>query len=308
MGLQSFDALWDYARPGETETKFRALLPAFEAAGEPVPLAELLTQLARTLGLQQQFDEAHALIDRAEALIAPDLENAPPAGPAAIARVRCLLERGRVFNSSGAPERAAPLFRDAVGAAEAIGEAYHAIDASHMMEIVASGEAKLEWNARATAMAEATDDPRARRWLGALYNNRGWTLFESGRPDDALAMFELRLAWLEAHPPEDEGSDRHGLQIGVAHWSIARVFRTLGRVEEALAIQRRLLESDTGKADGFVHEELAECLTALGRDEEARASFARAHALLSQDIWLARNEAPRLERLARLGGADGEPR
>jgi hypothetical protein len=95
MGLQSFDALWDYARPGETETKFRALLPAYEAAGEPVPLAELLTQLARTLGLQQQFDEAHALIDRAEALIAPDLQRKlePAAPTAAGGRLAGLLAR-----------------------------------------------------------------------------------------------------------------------------------------------------------------------------------------------------------------------
>ncbi len=305
MGLQSFDALWDYARPGDTESKFRALLPAYEAAGDPGPLAELLTQLARTLGLQQQFDEAHALLDRAEALVAdhagPDL-SAPGARPIAVARVRCLLERGRVFNSSGARDRARPLFLEAHAAAQALGEDFHEVDAAHMMEIVETGEAKLEWNGRALRRAESSDDARAVRWLASLYNNRGWTLQELGRLDEALAMFERRLAWLEAHPPAGtaEAGDGHALQIGIAHWSIAKMFRLLGRTEEALAIQRRLLDTPAGADDGFVHEELAECLVALGRDAEAGPHFAQAHTLLRQDPWLVRNEAERLARLERL--------
>ena len=44
----------------------------------------------------------------------------------------------------------------------------------------------------------------------------------------------------------------------------------------------------------------------LGRPEEARPHFLRAHALLSKDPWLARDEAPRLERLKRLGEGAAE--
>jgi tetratricopeptide (TPR) repeat protein len=309
MGSQSFDALWDYGRPGETETKFRALLPEYEAAGDPGPLAELLTQIARTLGLQQEFDEAHALLDRADALIAARARaaagSAAGGAPLEVARVRSLLERGRVFNSAGARARAEPLFHEAYQAALALGADDYIVDAAHMLEIVETGPAKLEWNARAVAHAESSQDARARRWLGSLYNNRGWTLHELGRLDEALAMFEKRLAWLEQHPPAD-GLARHALQIGVAHWSIAKMFRLLGRVGEALEIQNRLLEAKSGADDGYVHEELAECLLALGREAEARPGFARAHALLSKDPWLVRHEPARLERLARLGGADRE--
>ena len=94
------DELWDYGRPAETEAKFRALLPEAEAAGDAEYLAQLLTQLARTLGLQQQFAAAHELLDRAEALAEAD----------SVAQVRYLLERGRCFNSAGDKATARPLF------------------------------------------------------------------------------------------------------------------------------------------------------------------------------------------------------
>lgn len=300
MVLEPFDPLWDYSRPGETETRFRALLPEYEAAGDACALAALLTQIARAQGLQQLFEDAHATLERADALIAAAAGgSAAGAGDVEIVRVRSLLERGRVHNSSGDRARAAPLFHEAYLAALAIGADDHAVDAAHMLEIVETGTAKLDWNARAVEHAEASADPRARRWLGALYNNRGWTLHELGRLDEALEMFEARLAWLESNPPA-EGREHHETEIGIAHWSIAKMFRLLGRVEEALDIQSRLLETRAGADDGYVHEELGECLLALGRDGEAGPSFARAHAMLSQDPWLVRNEGARLERLARL--------
>jgi len=310
MTARSFDALWDYARPGETETKFRDLLPDYEAAGDPGPLAELLTQIARTLGLQQEFEEAHAMLDRADALIASGARSGAAAAsgvaPLGVARVRSLLERGRVYNSAGERDRAAPLFHEAYQLALALGADYHTVDSAHMLEIVETGVAKLDWNATAVTLAEASRDARARRWLGALYNNRGWTLHELGRLDEALATFEKRLAWLEANPPED-GVDRHETEIGIAHWSIAKMFRLLGRVDEALVIQERLHATKAGETDGYIHEEMAECLYALGREDEARARFARAYALLSQDPWLERNEAARLERLAELSRSSGPP-
>ncbi|MCA9998034.1 MAG: hypothetical protein KDE56_19875, partial [Anaerolineales bacterium] len=89
--MVDFDELWDYGRPAETEAKFRALLPEAEAAGDADYLAQLLTQLARTLGLQRQFAAAHELLDRVEGV----------AQAGTIAQVRCLLERGRCFNSAG---------------------------------------------------------------------------------------------------------------------------------------------------------------------------------------------------------------
>src|SRR5688572_21565066 len=84
--LPNFDELWDYNDPATTEQKFRALLPRAEASADRFYHAQLLTQLARAQGLQRKFDEAHATLDQVAQV------DQPPA------RVRYLLERGRVFN------------------------------------------------------------------------------------------------------------------------------------------------------------------------------------------------------------------
>jgi tetratricopeptide (TPR) repeat protein len=155
----------------------------------------------------------------------------------------------------------------------------------------------MAWNKRAIAIAERSTDPRARRWLGSLYNNMGWTHHGAGDHEAALGFFRKALASREAEGKKDP--------IRVAHWCIARTLRSLGRTEEALKLQRSLLPEGTaeGDEDGFVHEELGECLLTLERAEEAKPHFAAAYRLLSHDAWLRRDEPDRLERLRRLGGA-----
>jgi tetratricopeptide (TPR) repeat protein len=281
--LEDFDDHWDYARPRESAATFGRILERARASDDARYLAVLLTQLARAEGLMQRFAQAHALLDEAQAIIT---------GEMSVPRVRHLLERGRVFNSAGDREAARPLFRAAWDLARAEGLDFHAVDAAHMLEIAENGEEKLAWNVAACAVAETTESPRARRWLGALYNNRGWTLHELGRLEEALAVFEKRLEHLRAHDPR-------AAEIAVARWSIAKTLRLLGRIDEALGIQEDLVRRD--EEDGYVHEELGECLLLLDRSEEARPHFARAHALLEDDPWLKRDEAERLERLARLG-------
>ncbi len=89
----------------------------------------------------------------------------------------------------------------------------------------------------------------------------------------------------------------------IARWCVARCLRSLGRVEEALAEQQALaaeLEAE-GEVDGYVDEELAECLLVLGRGDDARAHFSRAYTELSGDAGLQANEPERLERLRALG-------
>jgi tetratricopeptide (TPR) repeat protein len=82
--------------------------------------------------------------------------------------------------------------------------------------------------------------------------------------------------------------------------------RALGRIEEALAMQQALFAEyqQSLEEDGYVSEELGECLLALGRPAEARPHFQYAYALLSQDLWLPESEPDRLARLQQLG-SDG---
>jgi tetratricopeptide (TPR) repeat protein len=272
-----FDKLWNHADPAATERRFRELLPA---AGSPDYRLQLLTQIARTLGLQRKFDEAHRLLDTVEKEMTPDLKTV---------RVRYLLERGRTFRSGKQAEKSRPLFLAAWELGREAGLDAYAVDAAHMMAMVEPGAG---WNEKAMALAEASREEEARRWLGSLYNNIGWDLHAAGRYEEALAVHLKCRDWYAANAPESQGAF-------ISRWSVARQLRALKRTEEALAIQRALL-GENGK-DGFVQEEIAECLHALGREEEAKPYFRRAHEMLKGIDWVAEDKA-RLERLARLGG------
>jgi tetratricopeptide (TPR) repeat protein len=276
-----FDRLWNYGDPAGTEKKFRELLA--KGVGDEDSRLQLLTQVARTLGLQAKFADAHAVLDDVEKRLTPELVTV---------RVRYLLERGRTYNSSKQQDKARPLFLEAWELGRRAGLDLYAVDAAHMMAIVEPPEKKLAWNEKAMSVAEASTDDGARKWLGSLYNNIGWDYHAQGRFEEALAVHERGRQWQAANRPGSEGEF-------IARWSVARQYRALGRTEEALAVQRQLL-AENGK-DGFVHEELGECLLLLGRGAEAAPHFKRAHELLKDIGWVAENKA-RVERLARLGG------
>ncbi len=177
------------------------------------------------------------------------LDSLPVSDPELAVRVG--LERGRVLNSSGSPDAARPLFEAAFELASAAGLEHLAVDALHMVAIVAPAADQESLNRRALELAAGADDPRARRWRGSLLNNLGWTLFDRGDLADALATFEEALAArLEQGEPTE---------IQVARWCIARTLRALGRLDEARAIQQSLAaqHAAAGTADPYVRDELA---------------------------------------------------
>ena len=171
------DAQWDYGRPAESESRFREELARWPAT-DPQALI-VATQIARAQGLRRLFGAAHATLDAVEPLLA---------GAPSHVRVRFLLERGRTFNSAGAPDRAIPLFAEALSLAACDGDEFYAIDAAHMLGIAALPPERLAWNRKALAMAEQASDPRAQRWRASLYNNIGQTYLEQGDAATALAI------------------------------------------------------------------------------------------------------------------------
>ena len=281
----AFDDWWDYGNPVATEIRFRELL-----AREPPDLdyrIQLTTQVARTLGLQGKFDDASLLLEG----VRPRLSEA-----SAETRVRWLLEHGRVLNSAGKPERARPIFFEAWNLGRNAGADGFAVDAGHMIAIVAEGREGIEWNERLIAYAEKSSNPAAQKWLGSLYNNLGWGYFD----------LEDYAAALAAHRQGETffASRDEPVRLRIARWSVAKQLRFLDRCAEALQINVALEQEwrEAGEQDGYVYEELGECLYAQGKTNQARAQFARAHALLSADSWLVKNEPDRLARLERLAG------
>ena len=282
--LPDFDKLWNYGDPAGTEAKFRDQLPRAEAAGDDPYRLALLTQIARTQGLQGKFDAAHATLD----VVERELDGRAASMP--IVRLRYLLERGRVFNSSGEPERAMPLFVEAWQVGDTAGDNRLALDAVHMVAIVQpTPQLQVEWNRRGIELAEARGE---RGWLFALYNNLGEAHLKLNQYDQAKRAFETY-------------ADLERVRGQSVSWyvtkDIAKCLRLLGRADEATAMIRPVYDEVIGKDDentiGYVSWELAECLLASGETAKARPLFARAYDALSKDAWLARHEPATIERL-----------
>ena len=281
-----FKDVWDYADPEGSERRFGALLGDLPVEADASYRLVLMTQVARAIGLQRRFDEAHALLDQ----VAADLDGARE-----VAQIRYLLERGRVFNSSGTPDTASPMFVEAWERAVDASHDFHAVDAAHMVAIAEKGAESLAWNNRAIEYAEASSDPTARGWLPSLYNNIGWAHHDAGRFDAALDMFERAV---DVRTQEDDPA-----ALRIARWSVARCLRSLGENQRSLAIQLELLAEGTaaGEPDPYVHEELGELYAAVDRLDEGRPHFRLAHAELSNDPWLVAGEPERLERMRAMG-------
>jgi tetratricopeptide (TPR) repeat protein len=232
--------LWDFRDPADSQRRFEA---AARAANDPVRVQVLRTQVARAQGLQGAFTAGHASLDAIGSPSAPEPE------------VRVLLERGRLLNSAGDQQAAAPLFRHAYDRALVTDQDGLAVDAAHMLAIVLPPQEHEEWAQRGLELAQESADPLARSLIPALLNNLGWTYADSGRWVDALERFDAALRIRR------ELGDAWPLHV--ARWTRARALRGLGRHAEALAELRELAGTPEGADDPYVSEEIAENSRAL---------------------------------------------
>lgn len=220
------DSLWDDFDTEAAEPRLRAA----NAAAEGTVADELTTQMARAAGLQERYQQGHALLDT--------IANDDP-----VVQQRIALERGRLHHSAGDALTARPLFQRAV---EIDADPYLTVDALHMLAIVNPSNARY-WYNWGMRLATESSDPRVQRWQGSLRNNWAWTLVENYLPEEALAEFFAAEEWFYAN-----GTSH---QVHVARWSIAHILRRTGRPEEARAILLDLKEN--GEPDTYVDDELA---------------------------------------------------
>ncbi len=289
--LPNFDAMWDYQHPDSTEIKFKQVLSTLNNNTETPYDAgyhvELLTQIARTQGLQRKFAKAHKTLDNAEDLLQQDMKTAT---------IRYQLERGRVYNSSGKTDKAQSLFLKAYTYGKKNKLDFYTLDAAHMMAIVTPSEKQLEWNEIALKIAEHSEDKRCENWLGTLYNNIGWSYHELEKYNRALELFTKGYNWRK------KINDQRGSRI--AKWTIARTHRSLKEYDKALKIQLELkkeIEENHLQPDGYVFEELAEIYLLKKKTKSAKKYFQKAYKILSKDPWLKANEKERLKRLKEMG-------
>lgn len=216
----SIDALWEYGDPEASERRFRAAMEGADGATR----LELLTQVARTLGLRKRFAEGHQVLDEVDAALAGGASPGADAAAAQRASVRTLLERGRLHNSAGDPGAARALFQAAAARAEAAALDGLAVDAVHMVAITHSGGPEgVEWNRRGLELARRSADVKARSLIPAMLNNMAWDLLDMGRAEEALPVFrEAEREWTE------RGREP---QIKAAREAVAACLKALGRSE-----------------------------------------------------------------------------
>ncbi|MEI8300399.1 MAG: tetratricopeptide repeat protein [Chlamydiota bacterium] len=295
--LENFDDLF-IGNPIEIEKNLRGILPKALLLENHSIYLQMLSQIALTQAMQKNFDGAHETLDAAEKLLTP-LDY--------LARVRILIERGRVLWRSGHDEVAIPLFQQSYELSQMHGFDEHTCNAAHLVAIIIKDvKEKIKWNELALALAECSKVPRGRAWLGSLYNNLGGAYVEAKQFEKALQVFEKAM-----HFRELEGVEPN---IRVAKWQIARSLRCLNRHEESLRLlldlkhqYEVLIETNMldipieilSTARGLVYAELAEIYVER-KDPQAKEVAKIAYADLSKDEWMQRLEPARLARLKQL--------
>jgi tetratricopeptide (TPR) repeat protein len=275
--------VWDFDDVDGSYARFRELLA--EQTSDAAT-AEVLTQLARAEGLQGRFEAGERLVDEAEAL----------AGAAGAARVRVLLERGRLRRSAGEQAAALDLFEAAFAAADAAGEEFLAADAAHMAALASPDLAgTVAWSSRGIEIGESSDDAEVRYWLGPLFNNLGWAHYDAGEHELALAAFERALDARARDPARPA-------ELEIARYAVGKCLRALGRPAEAATLVEQAVAwtRSVGRPDGWFHEELAEDYAAVGRDSDAREQARLALPLLLRDDPSLAEDPARLDRLREL--------
>ena len=281
------DLQWDPQDPTLSEEKFRHFLTQSQNQGSPHlgREVELWCLIARAQAEQKNLSASRVSLKEAERLLTEN-QNLN----LATAKIRWLLESGRLSLLQKSPTHARSFLADAWQLATQAKEDFFAIDVAQMMAALETPKMQQEWVLRAIRMAEESSQLKSKRWLGSLYSNLGWKLFEK-----SLQFFEKALSNYQNYGSAHD--------IFVTKWSIGKVYRKMNRIQEALATQQELLtaKSPTPLPMGRLYQEIAECLQTLQRPTEAQPYFELAYQALQQDQWVQDNESEELQRLKAMG-------
>jgi tetratricopeptide (TPR) repeat protein len=166
------------------------------------------------------------------------------------------------------------------------------VDVIHMVALAQPTLAKkIEWNLKGVDIVR--EHPDQKGWLYALYNNLGEAYASAGDDHKALETFEKRVAMDVENGKEPDLYARK---------DVAKYLRRVGRVDEAINILRPIDASlaKKGERDGFIEQEVAECLLAQGKATEAKSHAGEAYRL-SQIKWVVELDSAGLERMKKAG-------
>lgn len=235
--------LWNFDDPAASRARFEGL---YSELLEAEARAVVLTQIARTHGLEGQFEVGHELLDSIEPL--DDGLNA-----------WVEIERGRLLRSAGDSPAARGHFEAGARAAENSGQIGLQFDALHMMALTLPAAEQVSFTQQVIAAARASQSVDAQNWVASLLNNLGMAQSELGDWAAARASFEEALA--------ERVRLGDASRIYPARYMVGWTMRNQGERQAALAwmtdLQRDLLAA--GRSDEFVAAELALLSTGLDK-------------------------------------------
>ncbi len=240
-----------YAQAGEL---FELIANDAEAAGDDSAFAEAASMRARALLQTGDRETGREWLERAAAVASTE---DPPGWS------RYLAVRGRFEWTNKEQETATETFKELYDYCEANELYERAVDATHMIAIVAPSEERFEWSRKGIAMAEAGE---LTGWLGPLWNNMGWDYVDAGEYDRGLEALERAR---EYHYKSGEDLPRL-----IADYSVAHVKRLRGDLDVAEEEMQATLDlatrmRDEGHGDalewmGFSRWDLGEIAVAEG--------------------------------------------
>jgi hypothetical protein len=222
--------LFDYDQPVQSEASLRVLADTALACGNRDLAAASLAQAARAQGVQNKLVEAQATLAKAASL-----------STAARTAVKIQVEQGRIARRERKTEQARAYLTRAFERARLERLDALAADAAHMLALLEPDNSYLIWTTRGLAIAEGSQDPVARRWVGNLAYNAGTRLSESGDHQAAALMFARSLAARRVEIDQE--------LVAAAELALSVELARLGRLDEAEAIQGRLLREGSSNPE-----------------------------------------------------------
>ena len=286
--LANFDEFCK-GKPIEIEKALKRFIPSAKALKNKSIYLQILSRLALTQAAQKKFKLAHKTLDKAEKELTSDQT---------LAKVRLILERGRVFLISYDFKAALPLIKKGYKLSKKYKFDTFTIDAAHMIPaIVNNVKEKIRWNQIAIDIAKKTRDKKLKEeWLVVLFQAIGLNYIEAKQYKKALSAFEQSKKLTGKFTPK--------IVILGANIGIAKSLRLLNFLDKALSIQLSLLKEcnnltkenlhpiETNLFYGWVCEELAEIYL-----KNVTKFSSLAYQYLSKDLWHIKQEPKRLARM-----------
>lgn len=282
--LPDYQKYWNFNNPEVSELKFLEIMDMAKKNNNIAYYLEVKTQLARTYSLRLQIDKAIEILNEVKNELKDEYFRA---------KICYNLELGRSYNSNKEPKKAFKFFEDAMKLAAEKKEDYLEIDAIHMLGIAAdTPQEQIRWNKVAIQKVENSGDENVEKWLGPLLNNTAWSLHDLGKYEDALKLFQKDYEFRKLQKNKEAEL--------IAKWNIGRTYRSLNQLEKALKIQLEVEEERKANSlsiGGYNQEELGEIYLLLNDKQKSKKYFKNAYEILSEDVWLSKNEVDRLERI-----------